>query len=209
MGNSSEICTCRHLPAVQHLAFPTAIHSSLSWTIHRLQWRKRCSRVSVTVPHHQQHLSEALLCSRKGGNGGNGGNGGKAGKGGRSPNRDKRNDKKDNKDQRKEKDLRTCFHCPQRGKITKNCLSKQRGDPPKSADSAAEASTETTWTLTTSIENYWMVASTNASSSNWFIDCVCTTHISGHRSMFITYTEYPPNTRKVKGYNGVTSFASG
>jgi len=27
--------------------------------------------------------------------------------------------------------------------------------------------------------------------------------------MFITYTEYPPNTKKVKGYNGVTSFASG
>ena len=27
--------------------------------------------------------------------------------------------------------------------------------------------------------------------------------------MFITYTEYPPNTTKVKGYNGVTSFASG
>ena len=27
--------------------------------------------------------------------------------------------------------------------------------------------------------------------------------------MFITYTEYPPNTKKVKGYNGVTSYASG
>jgi len=27
--------------------------------------------------------------------------------------------------------------------------------------------------------------------------------------MFITYTEYPPNTKKAKGYNGVTSFASG
>jgi hypothetical protein len=27
--------------------------------------------------------------------------------------------------------------------------------------------------------------------------------------MFITYTKYPPNTKKVKGYNGVTSFASG
>jgi hypothetical protein len=27
--------------------------------------------------------------------------------------------------------------------------------------------------------------------------------------MFITYTEYPPNTKKVKVYNGVTSFASG
>jgi hypothetical protein len=27
--------------------------------------------------------------------------------------------------------------------------------------------------------------------------------------MFITYTESPPNPKKVKGYNGVTSFASG
>jgi len=27
--------------------------------------------------------------------------------------------------------------------------------------------------------------------------------------MFITYTEYPPNTKKMKGYNGVTSFTSG
>jgi hypothetical protein len=27
--------------------------------------------------------------------------------------------------------------------------------------------------------------------------------------MFITYTEYPPNTKKVNGFNGVTSFASG
>jgi len=53
-----------------------------------------------------------------------------------------------------------------------------------------------------------MVASSSPSSSDWFIDCGCTTHISGHRSMFITYTEYPPNTKKVKGYNGVTSFTS-
>jgi len=27
--------------------------------------------------------------------------------------------------------------------------------------------------------------------------------------MFITYTEYPPNTKKGKRYNGVTSFAFG
>ena len=27
--------------------------------------------------------------------------------------------------------------------------------------------------------------------------------------MFTTYTEYPPNTQKVKGYHGVTLFASG
>jgi len=69
-------------------------------------------------------------------------------------------------------------------------LSKQLGDPPKAADTAAKASTEAsaTSTLTTSIENYWMVASSNESSSNWFIDCGCTTHISGRRSMFIINT---------------------
>jgi len=90
-------------------------------------------------------------------------------------------------------------------------LSKQHSDPPKAADTAAKASTEesATSTLTTSIENYWMVASSNASSSDWCIDCGCMTHISGLPSMFITYTEYHPNTKKVKGFNGVTSFSSG
>jgi len=166
---------------------------------------------------------ETLLFAKKGGKGG-GGNGGKAGKGGRSPRRDKRDDKRDMRDDKrdkrddkrdnkgdKEKDFRKCFHCQRQGHTTENCLSKQRGNPPKSADTAAKASTEAsaTSTLTTSIENYWMVASSNASSSDWFIDCGCTTHISGRRSTFITYTEYPPNPKKVKGYNGVTSFASG
>jgi len=153
---------------------------------------------------------EALLFAKKGGKGGSGGYGGKAGKGGRSPRRDKRHDKRDNKgdNDRKEKDFRKCFHCQRQGHTIENCLSKQCGDPPKAADTAAKASTETTSTLTTSIENYWMVASWNTSSSDWFIDCACTTHISGCRSLFITYTEYPLNTKKVKGYNGVTSFAS-
>ena len=123
---------------------------------------------------------EALIFAKKGG-----GNGGKAGKGGRSPKRDKR----DNKDERKEKDFRKCFHCHRRGHTTGNYLSKPRGDPRKTADTAARASTGTTSSLTTSIENYWMVASSSASSSDCFIDCGCTTHISGHRSMFITYTE--------------------
>jgi len=147
---------------------------------------------------------EAVFFAKKGGKRG-GGNGGKASKGGRGPKRDKR----DNKDDRKEKDFRKCFHCQRRGHTTANCLSKQRGHPPKSADTAAKASTETTLTLTTSIENNWMVASSDASSSVWFIGCGCRTPISGRRSMFITYSEYPPNTQKVKGYNGVTSFASG
>jgi hypothetical protein len=130
---------------------------------------------------------EALLIAKKCGKGCSGS---KAGKGGRSPKRDKR----ENKDDRKEKDFRKCFHCQRHGHTTENCFSKQRGDPLKAADTAAEASTETTVTHTTSIENYWMVASSNASSSDWFIDCRCTTHISGCQSRFITYTEYPPNT---------------
>jgi len=151
--------------------------------------------------------SEALLFAMKGGTGG--GNGGQAGRGGKSPRRDKRDNKGDNAG--KEKDFRKWFHCHRRGHTTENCLSKQRGDPPKAADTAAKASTEAsaTSTLMTSIENYWMVASSSASSSDWFIVCGCTTHISGHRSMLITYTEYPPNTKKVKGYNEVTTFASG
>jgi len=119
---------------------------------------------------------EALLFAKKGGKGGNGG---KAGKGGRNPKRDKRDDKRDNKGD-KEKDFRKCFHCHRRGHTTESCLSKPRGDPPKSADTAAKASTETTSTLTTLIENYWIVATTSASSGDWFIDCGCTTHISGH-----------------------------
>jgi len=125
---------------------------------------------------------EALLFAKKGGSGG------KAGKVGKSPKRDKRDDKRDIKDDRKEKDFRKCFHCQRRGHNTENSLSNQCSDPPKTADTAAKASTETTSTLTTLIKNYWMVASSNESSSDWFIDCGCTTHISGRRSMFITYT---------------------
>jgi len=84
-----------------------------------------------------------------------GGKGGKAGRGDKSPKRNKR----DNKDDRNEKNLQKCFHCQRRGHITENCLRKQRGDPPKAADTAAKASTETSSTLTTLIKNYWMVAS--------------------------------------------------
>jgi len=115
---------------------------------------------------------EALLFAKKGG-----GNGGEAGKGGRSPKQDKR----DNKDDRKEKDFRKCFHCQRRGHTTENCFSKQRGNSTKAANTAAKASTEAsaTSTLTTSIENCWMFASLNASSSDWFIDCGYTTDISG------------------------------
>jgi len=53
-----------------------------------------------------------------------------------------------------------------------------------------------------------MVASSNSSSSDWFIDYGCTTRISGCRAIIIAYTEYPPNTKDAKGHNGVTSFAS-
>jgi hypothetical protein len=139
-----------------------------------------------------------------------GGRGGRSCKVGKSPKRDKRDDKRDIKGD-KEKDFRKYFHCQRRGHTTENCLSKQRGDPPKPADTAAKESTDAsaTSTLTTSLENSWMVASTTASSSDWFIECECTTNISSRLSIFITCSEYPPNTMKVKGYNGVASFASG
>jgi hypothetical protein len=148
-------------------------------------------------------VPEALLLAKKGGKGGNGG---KHGRGGRSTKRDKRDNKGDN--DRNEKDFLMFFNCQLRGYTTENCTSKQCGDSPIAADTAAKASTETASTLTTSIENYWMVASSNPSFSDWFINWGCTTHISGHRSMFITDTKYPLNTKKVKGYIGVTSFSS-
>jgi len=129
---------------------------------------------------------EALVFTKKGGQGGNGDNGFKASKGGRSPKRDKRDDMRDNKEDRKEKDLRKWFHCQQRGHITENFLTKQRGNPPKASNTAAKASTQTTFTLTTSVENYWMVASSSSLSTDWFINCRCTTHISSCWSMFIT-----------------------
>jgi len=102
---------------------------------------------------------EALLFAKKSGRGGRGGEVGK------SPKRDKRDDRRGNKrynkgdNDRKEKDFRKCFHRHRRGHTTEKCLSKQRGDPPKAADTAAKASTEAsaTSTLTTSIKNYWMV----------------------------------------------------
>jgi histone deacetylase 1/2 len=53
-----------------------------------------------------------------------------------------------------------------------------------------------------------MVGSSAVSSIDWFINCGCTTQISGGQSMLITYTNYPPNAKKVNGYNGVTLFAS-
>ena len=117
-----------------------------------------------------------------------GGNGSKAGNSSKS----RKTDKRENMDDRKENDLQKCLVCQRRGHITENCLSKQRGNPPKAADTAAKPSTETTSTLTTSIEIYWMEAYSSASSSDWFINCGCTTDISGCRSMFITYPEYPP-----------------
>jgi len=130
----------------------------------------------------------------------------KRGKGGKGPKRDKRDDK----DVRKEKDDRKCFHYQRRGDITENWVSKQSGNLPKAVDTAANASTEasSTSTLTTSIAIYWMAASSTAVSSDWFIDCACRTDISGHHWMFFTFTESPPNTKKVRGYNCVILFAS-
>jgi hypothetical protein len=79
----------------------------------------------------------ALLFAKKGGRAGRGS------KVGKSPRRDKRDHKRDNKGD-KEKDFHKCFHCQWRGHTTENCLSNQRSDPPKAADTAAKASTEIT-----------------------------------------------------------------
>jgi hypothetical protein len=74
---------------------------------------------------------EALLFAKTGSRGGRGG------KVSKSPKRDKRDNKRDNKGD-KEKDIRKCFHCQLRGHTTENCLSMQRSDPPKDADTAAK-----------------------------------------------------------------------
>jgi len=119
---------------------------------------------------------EALLFAKKGC---------KASKGGKGPERDVRDV---GENDRKQNNQRKCFHCQLVGHITENGLSKQCGDPQKAADTEAKAPTKpsATSTLTTSIENQWMAASSNASSSDWIINCRCTTHLSGHQSMFIT-----------------------
>jgi len=59
MENSSETCTCRHLPALHPVAFPTSFQSVRCWSFHRLEWQKRCSRVWAVLPPppHHQHLS--------------------------------------------------------------------------------------------------------------------------------------------------------
>jgi hypothetical protein len=69
MESSSETCTCRHLPALHPVAFPTSFQSVFCWSFHRLQWRKRCSRVWVSaaalspLPHHR-HVSSSLCPNR-------------------------------------------------------------------------------------------------------------------------------------------------
>jgi hypothetical protein len=155
------------------------------------------------IMRENEHSLKALRFEKKGGKAS------EASKCGKSPCRDKRDNKGDNN--RKEKHLWKCFHCQQQGHITENCLNKQCGDPPKAADTAAKASTgaSATSTLTTLIENFWMVASSNTSSCHWFIDCGCITHISGRPSLVIIFMNHSLNTKKVKGFKRVTSFVSG
>jgi len=58
MENSSEICTCWHLPACLPLSSLPVFNTRFCWSLHQLQWRKRCSRIWATVlpplPHHKQ-----------------------------------------------------------------------------------------------------------------------------------------------------------
>jgi hypothetical protein len=67
MDSSLETCTCRHLPALHPVAFPTSFQSAFCWSFYRLQWRKRCSRVWAVVlppPPHHQHLSSSRCPNR-------------------------------------------------------------------------------------------------------------------------------------------------
>jgi len=67
MESSSETCAWRHLPALHPVAFPTSFQSVFCWSFHRLQWRKRCSRVWAVIlppPLHHQHLSSSRCPNR-------------------------------------------------------------------------------------------------------------------------------------------------
>jgi hypothetical protein len=67
-----------------------------------------------------------------------GGRGTRGGKVGRSPKRDKRVNKRDDQGDidRKQKHFRKCYHCQRQWHTTGNCLSKQHGNPPKTANIA-------------------------------------------------------------------------
>jgi len=125
-----------------------------------------------------------------------GGTGGTTIKSSKGPKRDKQY----NKDDRKENDQQNWFHCQKRGHITKNCIRKQHGNPHVATDADYICSADFN-------RNIWTAGSSDARSSDWFIDCVCMTHISGHRSICVTYTNYPANIKMVKGQNGVIFFA--
>jgi len=64
--SSSETFTCRHLPALHPVAFPTSFKSVFCWSFHQLQWRERCSRVWAVLlpPPHHQHLSSSWCPNR-------------------------------------------------------------------------------------------------------------------------------------------------
>jgi len=122
-------------------------------------------------------------------------------------------DKKHNQVNTTEKDQQKCFRCQWGVHIAENWLSNQCGNPPKAPDTTVQswtkALTVTTSSLTTSFVNNLMAASSNALWNDWFLDCRCTIYISGHQSIFISYTNYPPTMRKVMDSNRVISFASG
>jgi len=71
MESSSETCTCRHLPALHPVAFPTSFQSVFCWSLHRLQWRKRCSRVTsdwegkVLAKQKQRDKSTTTIAIKK------------------------------------------------------------------------------------------------------------------------------------------------
>ena len=57
MDNSSETYTCRHLPALNSVTFPTAFQRAFCWSVHWLQWQKSCCCTWPAFPAHHQHLS--------------------------------------------------------------------------------------------------------------------------------------------------------
>jgi len=58
MEKSSEIWARQYMPTFHRVAFPTTFHCAVCRSLHRQQWRKRCSCIcSVLFPHRQHLLS--------------------------------------------------------------------------------------------------------------------------------------------------------
>jgi hypothetical protein len=114
-------------------------------------------KTEAAIKRQNKLAPEAILFAKKDGKSGNGGNASKVGKGSIIPNWNERDNTADRKDSVPAKSIQ----CQRRSYITKNCVSTQTSNPALAAATGVEALTQTMSTLTTSIENYWIVVCSN------------------------------------------------